>query len=100
MKKKLSSRRGETLAETLVAVLIVSFASVLLASMLTSSSRLNKTAKENDEELYAAVTAAETQSGTGTDGTVTVSVAGESIEKNVLLYCSDPDAPVWSYQVQ
>ena len=100
MKKKLRSRCGEMLVESIVAVLIISLASVVLASMITSASRLNKTAKEKDTELYAAITAAETHSGSGISGTVSVSVDGETVNKAVTFYCNDSNDPIYSYHVK
>lgn len=99
MKKKLRSRCGEMLVESIVAVLIISLASVVLATMITSASRLNKTAKEKDTELYEAITAAETHGESGNAGTVCVTVDGASVNKNVTFYCSDSDDPIYSYRV-
>lgn len=58
---KLRSRSGETLTETLAAVLVVSCASVLLATMILAASRLNTSARTQDAALYRALSAAEAQ---------------------------------------
>lgn len=58
--KKLRQSRGETLIETLVAVLVMTCASVLLATMLLAASNLNSKAQEQDKSFYDQVTAAET----------------------------------------
>ena len=73
---KLKSRGGETLTETLVAVLVVSLASAALAALLTAAVNLNQKAKAQDAVLYQAVTEAQFPQGTGLGetGTVTVTV--------------------------
>ena len=50
--KKLRSHRGETLAETLTAVLVVALASAALAGMLGAANRLNSRVLQEDESLY------------------------------------------------
>jgi hypothetical protein len=60
--QKLSSRRGETLLETLFTLLIVSLACVVFATMTMISSSINETAKIADTKLYAELSAAETHS--------------------------------------
>ena len=98
--KKFRSKCGETLAETLVGVLVIALASVALASMITASAKLSTKAKENDDRLYQSISAAETQSGTGTDGTVTVVIGSASVEKAVKFYCADPEEPIYSYSAE
>ena len=63
--RKLRHTGGETLTETLAAVLVVSCASVLLATMILASSHLNATARAQDGVLYREVSAAEAQSEGG-----------------------------------
>ncbi|MEG2138803.1 MAG: hypothetical protein RRY64_09105 [Oscillospiraceae bacterium] len=58
--KKLRQSRGETLIETLVAVLVMTCASVLLATMLLAASNLNGKALEQDQIFNNQLTAAET----------------------------------------
>ena len=80
---KLASRRGETLTETLVAILVVALSSVILATMIGAASRMNKTAMEKDEQLYGAVTAAEAKPDSAktadTTTNVNVTVDGKSV---------------------
>ncbi|MEG0755489.1 MAG: hypothetical protein RR450_03755 [Oscillospiraceae bacterium] len=58
--KKLRQSRGETLIETLVAILVMTCASVLLATMLLAASNLNGKALEQDQIFNNQLTAAET----------------------------------------
>lgn len=87
--RKLTTRRGETLTETLAALLVICLASAALAAMVTAASRMNAAAMQKDAALYAAVTQTETHSGEGTDGTVDVTVDGEKITFDVDYYGDD-----------
>lgn len=80
IRNKLRSRRGETLTETLVALLVVALASVILATMIGTATRINAAAIQRDETLCQAVTAMETGTeAVATDGTVTVNINGGSV---------------------
>ena len=59
------AQRGETLAEVLVALLIVALATMLLASMVTVSAGINMTARRKDDAFYKALSTVETM-GTAT----------------------------------
>ena len=52
-KKKLRSRAGETLAETLVALLVASIGLTMLASMINSSARLITKSRSVLRDYYA-----------------------------------------------
>lgn len=78
MQHKLRSHRGETLTETLAAILIVSLASVVLMTLVVAASRINRTAGAGDKVFRAEQAVAEVQAS-GADGTVTLAgdVRGE-----------------------
>lgn len=57
--RKLRASAGETLTETLVAMLVISCGSVLLATMLSTAIRLSTDARVHDETLYSELTSAE-----------------------------------------
>lgn len=93
--KKLKSLSGETLAETLVAVLILSIVSVALAAMIGSATRMNISARENDERLDKAMEnmmTAETAEGTATvtvgSGKVTFPIKMQPSGDDSLKLCS------------
>lgn len=69
--KKLRRRGGETLTETLCAVLIVALSSTILATMLAAASRMNASAIDQDRTYYSELNDAETRAA-GVDGTVMV----------------------------
>lgn len=61
MGDKLRSRRGETLTETLAAVLIVALSSVVMLTMTMSALRIDQAAEEMDRQLQEEQAAAERQ---------------------------------------
>jgi competence protein ComGC len=68
---KLTSSKGETLIETLVAVLIVSLASLVFVAMFLMSKTMNETALSADQTFYTELSAAEKHTNT-TAASVTV----------------------------
>ena len=58
--KKLRSRKGETLTETLIAILIVAIAATALATRTATVAQLNEKANAAMSEFYAELSAAET----------------------------------------
>ena len=64
--KKLRSRRGESIAETLVAVLISAMAIMILAGAIITAARINTSLKNEDVAFRRAQTP--------TPGTVTVTM--------------------------
>lgn len=89
---KLKSKAGESLIESLAAILIFVMASIIMYSMVTASADINMTAKKNDAKVYEELLVAEmgpdgtatpieeTVSMTITDGTNTHVVAGGKVE--------------------
>ncbi|MDD4201104.1 MAG: type II secretion system protein [Eubacteriales bacterium] len=59
MMSKLKSRKGETLVEALIAVLIIALASFVLLGSVMSAYKINKTVKASDVQFKAMVQAAE-----------------------------------------
>lgn len=57
MKKRIRSRAGESIAETLVAVLIISLAFLMLAGAVTAAARVNEGIK-NEKQSFQFGTAA------------------------------------------
>ena len=97
VQKKLRACRGETLTETLVAVLLVGLASVVLASMIGVASRLSTQTAEQDAALYAEVTAAETRAD-GASGSMTVTVHGRSETFPVTYYGAEGELHSYMYR--
>lgn len=86
--KKCRARRGETLAEILVAILIIALASGLFASMYMAAMNINLAARKDDQNFYKAVTELEQMNGAAAEGDHKVSFtitpqAGSSGEEEV-----------------
>lgn len=60
IRKKLQSRIGESLAETLVAVLVIALALTMLAGMITATANMVTRSKETMNTYYEANTKLET----------------------------------------
>lgn len=73
MKRRLRSRNGESIAETLIAVMIAALALALLAGMIATGTRLVKRSRESTALYAAAQNTLAEQSG-GESGTVKVSM--------------------------
>ena len=50
---RLKETRGETLIESMIAILIFTFASILFLTLVTSAANINTTVKEADESFQA-----------------------------------------------
>lgn len=70
--KKLRRQTGETIAETLVALLIAAVALMMLAGMISSTLNIVSASKTTMEAYYDAGAALEQQSGTAIEGTVQI----------------------------
>lgn len=68
--KKLSATSGESLAETLIAVLIIAVALTMLASMISSTSSLVKKGQEQLDRYYTESVKLETFKETESDAKV------------------------------
>jgi len=97
--KKLISRQGETLTETLVGILVVGLASAVLACMSAVSARMNAAAVAKDTALYDAITSAETGTVPVGSRMVTVTVNGTPRTFSSALY-GDADVPLYAYRYE
>lgn len=88
--KKLKSKVGESLVESLCAILIFTMASIVLFSMVTSAADINNTAKEKDKENQKHLVAVEKGEASTRNGSakVTFSLANgqEIAEVDVDIY--------------
>ncbi|GEM_PF-4260690 len=102
--KKLKSKAGESLIESMAAILVFTLASIALLSMLSSSADINRASKVADEQFQSQMLVAEEASGTGESGKVTFKLntgtvgSGKVIaDDNVTIYGSDEDDALYSY---
>ncbi len=80
MKQKLKGRRGETLTEVLVAILVVGASIAILTGMVNASMSINRQVREmdmGDNGFYSALSAAETHAfDPAADDVITVTATG------------------------
>lgn len=99
--KKLKSKAGESLVESLAAILIFTLASVVMYSMVSTSADLNRKVKEMDEQNQQHLIAVETGLDTYMTGTATVTftMGGDEIaEVDVDIY-GGQDESLYTYFV-
>ena len=75
--KKLRSQAGESIAETLIAVLVIAVALTMLAAMITATANMVKTSEKTMDEYYTENAALETLSG-GTETTIVITSEDET----------------------
>ena len=79
MRKKLRSQRGDTLAETLAALLLVVLTMAFLATSLVTAARINAGVRQTD-------TALKYDAAEGEKKPLTITRENNSVEKNVKVY--------------
>ncbi len=79
MRKKLRSQRGDTLTETLAALLLVVLTMAFLATSLVTAARINAGVRQTD-------TALKYDAADGKTKTLTITRENNSVEKNVKVY--------------
>lgn len=79
MRKKLRSQRGDTLMETLAALLLVVLTMAFLATSLVTAARINAGVRQTD-------TALKYDDDEGEKKTLTITRENNSVEKNVKVY--------------
>lgn len=75
MLKRLRASRGETIVETLVAILIVALSALMMLAMLTAAARINSRVHEADDRFRQALNINEGRSGAATPSTANVTAA-------------------------
>ena len=89
VKKKLRAENGETLIEILIALVVITLATLMFGSMVSASWKLNSNTREKDRVFYESLSKIEEATATDAPGTVkfkfTSGVSGEETA-NVKLY--------------
>lgn len=89
---KIRSRSGESLAEVLVAMLIILLAALLLMSMVSASGNIDMQVKEQDSSFYDALSQLEKKDGAESEAgevTVTDETGTQIITIDVTVYTQD-----------
>ena len=79
MRQKLRSQRGDTLMETLAALLLVVLTMAFLATSLVTAARINAGVRQTD-------TALKCDNATESSGTLTITRGNSSVTKSVTVY--------------
>ena len=80
---KLRSRKGETIAETLVSLLVGCLALMVLAGMIAATARLVRTSEDKMDEYYVESAKLAEPEKSGESDSVTVTVSGSEVETSV-----------------
>lgn len=102
MKKKLRNQAGETLAETLITVLIIAVAMMMLAGMISATASMVKTSETKMNEYYQGSEVLETFSGAERGPTVTLKIGTATFEPIPIEYAKNEvfsDHTVISYRI-
>lgn len=86
---KLNSRTGETIAETLVALLISALALIMLAGAISTTSRIVTESENKMQEYYTANNGLAEPSGK--DGSLTILTIADNEGKGVILFGTTSD---------
>lgn len=88
--KRIKNKCGETLLESVVSILIFTFASIIMFTMITSANRINSTAKENDREHYEQLVVAElAPKGSGIPQDISFTIDGKTFTERVEVFGTD-----------
>ena len=98
--RKLKSKAGESLVESMAAILIFTLSSIALLSMISASADVNRTAKVADRQYQEQMVYVEKAEVTGsTEGHVTFKVNNEAVAQDVVYICREPnnDSALYAY---
>ena len=98
IKSKLSKQLGDTLIETIAAILIVALSSVILLSAAAVSVNANKKVIAQDEKFNAQVRVAESMTEASSSGSLTIK--SEGFSKNVDIVYFGKDKELKSYKAK
>lgn len=99
MIKQVKSRRGETLLETLCAIMVFTFASIILLSMITAANNINQRVRQAEERFDEQTEAVEKKTGTGKSGAVKVRIGSHEKSVDVMLYGGE-DGSLYAYYTE
>ena len=100
--RKLKSKAGESLIESMAAILIFTMASIVMYSMVTTAADINRTAKEMDETNQQHMIAVEKGLPDAKNGTaiITFSLGSTEIAQTQVDIYGGQDDSLFTYFVQ
>ena len=72
--KKMKEKAGESLIESMIAILIFTLSSIIMYSMVTAAGDINASAKKKDRETQEQMVIAEKGEGSGEAGTIILTI--------------------------
>ena len=96
--RKLLGKRGETLTETLAAILIAAMACMMLLTAVSVSTKLNLSARRADEALRLSQEEAELRKSAGEETSVTVALGADSSGYPVVRYGSEDAVTAYAFK--
>lgn len=101
MIKKLQNQAGESLAEVLVAILVIAVATTMLAMMITATLNMVKTSEKKMNEYYTDSQKLEKLDENTKNGTITIK-GNDELEKVSVVYYENKaftNSPVVAYKL-
>lgn len=80
---RLRSKAGESLMESMVSILIFTFASIIMLTMISSAVTINQAAKDADQAYFEQMAAIEAKGGTVETGNIEFSFSNGTIKETV-----------------
>lgn len=88
--RKLKSKAGESLVESMAAILIFTLSSIALLSMISASADINRTAKVADQQFQEQMTVVEKAESTDAEtGYVTFTVNDKTVAQDNVYICQE-----------
>lgn len=97
---KLRGRAGESLSETLIALLISALALIMLAGAVSAAGNMVTRSKEAMDEYLAADAKLADRTANSSSGSVTLTVDGENSTYQVVKYANSKADTVVAYNLQ
>ena len=104
--RRLKSKAGESLVESMAAILIFTLSSIALLSMISASADINRTAKVADQQFQKQMTVVEKAESTDAEtgyvaktGYVTFMVNDDTVAQDKVYICQekDNDSALYAY---
>lgn len=99
LKRKLRSQRGETLLESIVAILVIVFSGLTLFFSITTAARVNHAATIADEAFVNELRAAEKQQGV-MKGSIIIEAGGGEDRIEVDVFYTGGEGELTSYKLR
>lgn len=97
--RKLRSRRGETLTEMLVSIVILGLSIAMMATMIITSTKITERSTAKDSEYRDQLSAAEAQKTSSAKGNVTIEDSSGAKKVDIQVDIFGDDGELKSYKI-